>query len=161
MLQTPTPPRKYRPLRGRHPGLGYFTGKVGQYGSHMNSAATYTGNPSFMQYRLGPGSDLPQASLFNADLRWHNFRGADLSDVQLSGSILWGAILTNANLRGADLTNADFTGADIMGADLTGAKTQGTCFVGARYSPETRFPKGFGDPEKKGMLSLRESVQIG
>ena len=61
----------------------------------------------------------------------------------------------------ADLSHADFTGADLVGADLQHAKTDGTCFLGARYSKSTLFPKGFGDPEAKGMVSLKESMQIG
>lgn len=160
MLQTPTPPRKYRPLRGRHPELGYYGAKMSSYRGYGATFASYPSAASFMPYRLGPASDLPQTALSQADLRWSNFRGADLADASLAGSILWGAILTNANLRNADLSHADFTGADLIGADLSGAKVQGACFVGARYSPATQFPLGFGDPEKKGMLSLRESMQI-
>lgn len=160
MLQTPAPPRKYRPLKARQPEFGLSTMHSGQYASYPGSSAKYAGNPNYLQYRLGPGSDLPNARLSNADLRWTNFRGADLQGARLTGSILWGAILTNANLTGADISHADFTGADLVGADLTDAKTVGTCFVGARYSSQTKFPKGFGNPEKKGLVSLNESMQF-
>lgn len=160
MLQTPAPPRKYRPLKARQPEFGMSAIQSGQYASHPGASAKYAGNPSFLQYRLGPGSDLPNARLSNADLRWTNFRGADLQGARLTGSILWGSILTNANLAGADISHADFTGADLVGANLTDVKTEGTCFVGARYSAETRFPKNFGNPEKKGLVSLNESMQF-
>ena len=160
MLQTPAQPRKNRPLKARQPEFGFSATKSGQYTGYSGSSAKYAGNPNFLQYRLGPGSDLPNTRLSNADLRWSNFRGADLSQTKLAGSILWGAILTNANLSAADISHADFTGADLVGADLTGAKTEGTCFVGARYSADTLFPKGFGDPEKKGMVGLNESMQL-
>lgn len=160
MLQTPAPPKKYRPLKARQPEFGLSALKGGHYASIPGASAKYAGNPSFMQYRLEPGADLPSTSLSNADLRWTNFRGANLQGVRLSGSILWGAILTNANLTGADISHADFTGVDLVGANLSEANTEGTCFVGARYSAETRFPPHFGNPETKGMVSLNESMQI-
>lgn len=161
MLQTPTTqPRKYRPLKTRPLEFCLPAGKSGQYAGYPGSAAKYVGNTNFLQYRLGPGADLPNARLSNADLRWSNFRGADLRGARLNGSILWGAILTNAQLAKADISHADFTGADLVGADLTDALTEGTCFVGARYSKTTRFPKGFGDPEKKGLVSLSDSMQL-
>lgn len=160
MLQTPAPPRKYRPLKARQPEFGLSAVKNGQYASVPGLSAKYAGNPSYRQYRLGPGSDLPSACLSHADLRWTNFRGADLQSAKLTGSILWGAILTNANLTGADISHADFTGVDLVGANLTAVKAEGTCFVGARYSSETLFPENFGDPEKKGLVSLNESMQI-
>jgi hypothetical protein len=157
MLQTPAQPRKYRPLKARQPEFGFPVSKLGQYAS---VPPKYAANPNFLHYRLGPGSDLPSACLSNADLRWSNFRGANLSGAKLCGSILWGAILTNTNLSAADISHADFTGVDLVGADLTGAKTEGTCFVGARYSLDTVFPKGFGNPEKKGMVGLSQSMQL-
>ncbi len=160
MLQTPTPPRKYRPLKARPLEFGLAAVNGGQYASYPGMPSKYASNTSFMQYRLGPGADLPKTRLSNTDLRWSNFRGADLSGAKLSGSILWGAILTNANLAGADISHADFTGADLVGADLTNAKIEGTCFVHARYSADTRFPKNFGDPEKKGLVGLNESMQL-
>lgn len=159
MLQTPAAPRKYRPLRARQPEFGIPSG-LDRFSTYASTPAKYAGNPNFLQYRLGPGSDLPSACLSNADLRWSNFRGANLSGAKLSGSILWGAILTNVILTNADISHADLTGVDLVGADLTGAKTDGTCFVGARYSADTTFPKGFGDPEKKGMVGLNESMQL-
>jgi uncharacterized protein YjbI with pentapeptide repeats len=68
--------------------------------------------------------------------------------------------LTNADLTDTDLSHADLTGVDLVGADLSGARVEGACFLGARYGKTTRFPKKFGDPDKKGMVGLNESMQF-
>jgi uncharacterized protein YjbI with pentapeptide repeats len=120
--------------------------------------AKFSGFNNFMSTCIG--ANLQDASLSNADLRWTNFRGANLRKADLTASVLWGAILTKADLTGADLSQADFTGADLVGADLSNAIVDGACFLGARFGKSTRFPKKFGDPEKKGMVSLNESMQL-
>lgn len=165
MLQTPMTPKGRRPLLAKLPmDAGVFTSppyaSAKPYASYLGLPAKYSGIPNFMQYRIGPGAELQYAMLTNVDLRWGNFRSANLKNAKLRDSILWGAILTNADLSGADLSYADFTGADLIGADLTGAKTKGTCFMGARYSKSTRFPRGFGSPKAKGLISLDDSLQI-
>jgi len=158
MLETPTKPKAYRSF-----GL-YNASYVSSVGLHWQPKiptlpAQFSGFNNFRNYCIGPGCDLQGAILCKADLRWINFRGANLSEADLRGSVLWGAIMVNTALQHADLTDADFTGADLSGADLTDAEVEGTCFLGARYSTTTRFPKKFGDPEKKGMISLNESIQ--
>ena len=160
MLQTPTPPRKRRSLLGK-PSLEAGTNR--QHAQYMGLPAKYCGTPNYMNYRIGPGAELQEAALSYADLRWSNFRGANLRGASLVDSALWGSTLTNADLRGADLTDADFTGVDLVGTDLTDAVTKGTCFLGARYCPETtKFPRGFGNPEAKGLVSAaQQAMQVG
>jgi hypothetical protein len=159
MLQTPTKPKAYRTFGSYSSSYGISVGLQWQHKAPP-VPAKFSGFNNFTNYCIGPGSDLHGAILSKADLRWNNFRGANLTDVDLSGSVLWGAILTNAILVGANLREADFTGADLSGANLTDAKVEGACFLGARFSKDTRFPKRFGDPEKKGMVSLSESLQL-
>jgi len=125
---------------------------------YLGLPAKYSGIPNFMQYRIGPGADLQGAALSYADLRWSNFRGANLRDAKLCDSILWGCVMNNADLSGADLSYADLTGVDLVGANLTSTKLEGTCFLGARYSKATRFPKGFGDPQERGLINLESET---
>jgi len=161
MLQTPSQPKKGRPLLSKPMAPELPGGRIRQYSPYPAiPPAKYSGMPNFMHYCIGPGADLQGADLSNADLRWSNFRSANLRNTKLRGSILWGSILTNADLRDANLSHADFTGADLVGANLTGADLEGACFLGARYSKTTQFPKKFGDPERKGMVSLSESMQF-
>lgn len=159
MLQTPTKPKAYRTFGTYTSSYGVSVGLQWQH-KVPPVAAKFSGFNNFTNYCIGPGSDLQGASLAKADLRWNNFRGANLTEADLSGSVLWGAIMTNAILEHADLSESDFTGADLCGADLTDAIVEGTCFLGARFSKTTRFPKKFGDPEKKGMVTLNESMQL-
>ena len=158
MLQTPTQPKAYRTFGTHSSTYGMSVGLQWQHHKVPPIAAKFSGFNNFTNYCIGPGSDLQGAVLSKADLRWNNFRGANLGKADLRGSVLWGAIMTNANLQNADLSEADFTGADLSGADLSEAVVEGTCFLGARYSKSTRFPKRFGDPERKGMVSLNESM---
>lgn len=158
MLQTPTPPKKRRPLLAKLPMEQGLSGGCRQHALYLGLPAKYSGIPNFMQYRIGPGADLQDAALSYADLRWSNFRGANLKGAKLCDSILWGSVMTNVDLAGADISYADFTGVDLVGAILTGCNYEGTCFLGARYSKDTRFPKGFGDPEERGLISLDSSV---
>ncbi len=160
MLQTPMPPKKRRPLLGKLPmEAGMLSGVRHAAPLYLGLPAKYSGIPNFMQYRIGPGADLQEAALSYADLRWSNFRGANLKRAKLCDSILWGSVMTNADLTDADLSYADLTGVDLVGADLSGACIEGTCFLGARYSRKTtRFPKEFGNPEDKGLISHDEAV---
>lgn len=160
MLQTPTPPKKRRPLLAK-PALDGMSAR--QHAPYLGLPAKYSGIPNFMQYRIGPGAELQEAALSYADLRWSNFRNANLRGAKLVDSVLWGSTLTNADLTEADLTNADFTGVDLVGADLTGIISEGTCFMGARYCPvTTRLPRGFGQPEARGMVSIEtQACQVG
>lgn len=93
-----------------------------------------------------------------ADLRCADLRGANLSDVDLSGADLVYANLERANLsnadllqtdlRGADLENADLSnavlidanlkGADLSGADLTGAILENANFRNIILNDETK-----------------------
>lgn len=161
MLQTPTPPRKRRPLlSSKLPMEMGLSGNLRKHASYLGLPAKYSGIPNFMQYRIGPGAELEGATLSYADLRWSNFRGANLRGANLCESVLWGSVLTNAILCGADLSYADLTGADLVGADLSNACIEGACFLGARYSKATRFPREFGNPDTKGLISLDDSMRL-
>ena len=159
MLHAPTPPNTYRSVGAHSSNYGVPSVMPWQY-TVPPIPAKYSGQNNFMNYCLGPGANLENANLSNADLRWSNLRGANLRKANLSGSILWGAIFTKVNLSDSNLSHADLTGVDLVGADLSNTKVVGTCFLGARYDQSTRFPKKFGDPEKKGMVSLNESMQL-
>lgn len=160
MLQTPSQTKKSRPPLTKPMAPDLVGSMSRQYVPYPSIPAKYSGMPNFMHYCIGPGADLQGADLSNADLRWSNFRNANMKRAKLKGSILWGAILTNADLEETDLSHADFTGVDLVGANLSGADVEGTCFLGARYSKSTKFPRKFGDPERKGMVSLNESMQL-
>lgn len=163
MKQTTASAQKRRPLLAAQMDLGVNTGATEprQYLPYLGTAARYSGMPLHMEHRIGPNAPLQDANLSYSDLRWGNFRKANLRGANLQESILWGAILTNANLRGANLSYADFTGADLSGADLSHCLIEGTCFLGARYNAQTKFPAEFGHPESKGLLTDQESSQIG
>lgn len=163
MLQTPPQPKKGRKLlSGRWaPDPFAFSGGRARMGPYsILPQAKYAGVSNFMHYCIGPGAELSEADLSDADLRWSNFRNANLKTANLNGSILWGSILTHADLSGANLAHADFTGADLVGANLSDTDCDGSCFVGARYDQSTCFPKSFGDPSKKGMISLSSSMHL-
>jgi hypothetical protein len=161
MLQTPTPLKSYGTFGARKASYGISSALSWLQHKLLPLPVRFPGFNSFTSYRTGLESGLKEATFVNADLRWTNFRGADLSDADFTNSILWGAILTNASLREAKLNNADLTGVDLSGADLSDACTEGACFIGARFSSSTRFPKMFGKPEKKGMVSnMTEYLQV-
>ena len=82
-------------------------------------------------YRIGPGVDLLDANLMQADLRRANLEGASLPRANLYAADLRGACLIGADLSGADLKRADLRGADLMGADLDCAN-----FYGAKVDPK-------------------------
>ena len=60
-------------------------------------------------------------SLYWADLREADLRGANLSWANLRGANLYGADLRGANLYGADLRGARLYGANLYGANLSWA----------------------------------------
>ena len=157
MLKTLSAPKAIRTF-GIHPTSYELSAGIPWQQKGSPIPAKFSGFNNFLS--PSNGANLQGVSLTNADLRWTNFRGAKLRKANLSSSVLWGAILTNADLKGADLSHADLTGVDLVGADLTNATVEGTCFLGARFGQSTRFPKQFGDPEKKGMVSLNESMQL-
>lgn len=74
----------------------------------------------------GPGADLHNCRLANAQFVSVNLTGVNFSGADLSGASLWlsnltTANLSNANLTGANLTFANLTGANMLGANLTDA----------------------------------------
>ena len=148
MLETLVKPKKTKPLIARS--------AVEQQELMPN----HPGYPNDLPYGVLPGLNLRGASLSHTDLRWKNFRGASFQRANLGGSLLWGASLVNTDLTHVDLRHADLTGADLAGADLSHARTEGTCFLGARYSPKTRFPEDFGPPQDRGMVGLQESLHL-
>jgi hypothetical protein len=71
------------------------------------------------------GANLCEANLREADLRGANLRGANLRGADLRGANLRGADLYGADLRGADLREANLREADLRGANLRGANLRG------------------------------------
>lgn len=76
--------------------------------------------------RIRPGTECPQANLRYAELS-----GADLSGASLRYADLWGVDLSGANLLDADLSGANLTGADLRWAFLSGAVLSGAVLSGA------------------------------
>ena len=68
------------------------------------------------------GADLTDANLSGADLRWANLNDVTLDSANLSGTTLFEANLNMAFLSGANLSGANLSKADLDGADLTDAK---------------------------------------
>ena len=99
------------------------------------SDATLSGS-RFANVKLGPISLLAgsvskwASSLEGARLDQCSFRGADMTEVNLSGANLRGANLRGANLRRACLLDADLTGADLREANLDQTDQRGV--VGLR-----------------------------
>ena len=61
------------------------------------------------------------------NFRNKDFKGANLSDMDLVGADFSGADLSSANLKGADLTSANLTQCQLLGADLDAAILTGSC----------------------------------
>lgn len=90
--------------------------------------------------------------LSGADLRNVNLSGTDLSGANLTGANMSGAVLIQSDLSGADLTGAlvsgaDFSGSRLAGAeldqvDLSKAKLAGAVIESAYCDWATRFPEG-------------------
>ncbi len=75
------------------------------------------------------GADLQFAELQRAQLTRGIFRGANMQNAKMQGSVL-----ENAQLQGANLTDADLTGARLTRADLTGAILTNASLVGANLN---------------------------
>ena len=75
------------------------------------------------------GTDLSGMDLGNKDLRGIDFKNADLRD---------------ASFRNSDLAHANFHAADVRGADFTGARLTGTNLGGAIFC-KTRMPGVIND----------------
>ena len=80
-------------------------------------------------------ANLRGADLSWADLRWANLRGANLSGADLSGANLSGADLSGANLRWANLSGADLSGANLRWANLRWADLSWANLRGAKAVP--------------------------
>ena len=76
------------------------------------------------EYIIEPNTNLSEAYLTGADLRW-------------------------TKLNHADLTNADLSGANLRGADLSGAVLDEADLTDIKYNDETVFPGGFEPPDSK------------
>ena len=112
----------------------------------------------------------------HSELTGANFIGGVFKGAKFTNSILVGATFseldflegvdfTDANLRAAnffavnfhdaDLLGADFSAADLRWADLSNVKniSDVKSLRGAKFCPETQFPKGF-DPAAAGMSAV-------
>jgi hypothetical protein len=100
------------------------------------------------------GSYLARADFTEAKLHRATFHKANLRGAFFRAAELDHAVLMCADLRGSILQQANLTDARLQGADLSGSLTEHAKFAGARYSTNTRFPKGFA-PDAHGMLLVR------
>ena len=102
------------------------------------SRARLTG-ANLSHVKLHPHSDLSSipesygANLSEASLNRVNFRGSNLWEADLTGSLLIGSDLEDADLRHADLSRATLANADLSGAELRGAILSGTKFSIAEH----------------------------
>ena len=78
----------------------------------------------------GEAPDLREASLRGADLSEVSLSGANFTDADLRGASLRGADLSEANLRYANLRGAYLSGANLRGANLSRAAWNGFCVDG-------------------------------
>ena len=89
---------------------------------------------------------LRSADMRDADLRYANLHGADLSYADLRSAILRDADLFGANLCGADMRDADLRDADLFGANLCGADMRDADLRGANIGHNTCFASCIGQP---------------
>ncbi len=120
-----------------------------------------------LNYRYGPGQEIPDINLADEDLTGANLTGANLTGVNMEGANLTdvnlndadlsaaklaganltaanlvgvdlrGADLSDTNLRGADLTNANLSSANLTGTNLTGANLRATRLLFTNFSNTT------------------------
>ncbi|NEO19313.1 pentapeptide repeat-containing protein [Moorena sp. SIO4A5] len=83
---------------------------------------------------LGSGHINKCTPLIEKDLRGANLRGADCTNVDLSGVDFTNANLTGANFSRADLSQANFSNANLTGADLAGADLANADLSGANLT---------------------------
>lgn len=112
-----------------------LTGAILNYGifrnANMQDAILYNANMSYSNFS---GADFTRANLSKAQfegavLQLTDFSGADLSGANLSHSILKDANLEEANLTGADLSGAVLIGATINAATLEGVNLSAAIWV--------------------------------
>jgi hypothetical protein len=104
--------------------------------------------------------DLAAVDLRHAYLMDAKLRGAFLFATNLCGAWLMRASLVGANLHGAilkdaDLSATDLSGAILSGVDLSETKLGKAILKGAKYSKNSRWPKGF-DPKAAGAQEVAE-----
>lgn len=85
------------------------------------------------------GVDLTGEDLSGLNLELSDFSKAILKDVDFTNSILYGAsfesaILTGAKFRHSDVKEANFSFANLVGADFTGAKLESASFESANLT---------------------------
>ena len=103
---------------------------------------------------IGPGADLrncdlSEANLESVDLNGANLRGANLVGANLRNANLAYTGMANADLSNAQLSSADLTGsymesADLSGADLTGAVLNNVNLTYAKVIGANLKPAHFG-----------------
>ena len=109
------------------------------------------------QYKAGErnfrGAQLSGVNLVWVELIDVNFQSADLSHSNLSGANFSGSDFSDgANLTFADLSRADLCNTNLKSARLEGANLEGIQLSGAIYDDTTKFPIGF-DPQKAGAVA--------
>ena len=77
--------------------------------------------------------------------------GADLRNLDFSGTNLSYAPLAWTNLCSTDLTGADLRGADLRGSNMSSANIRGATLYESKYNNATRWPDKF-DPKTAGCV---------
>jgi len=88
---------------------------------------------------LNPTKDFRGQNLSGLDLHSAQLAGADLLGVDLHQTILVEANLTEANLRGADLRNCILVRAQVLQTDFSGANLTGICLQDWNLNSRTNF----------------------
>jgi uncharacterized protein YjbI with pentapeptide repeats len=95
-------------------------------------------------------SDLSNALLFEGDFTDTNLNGANLSKAKLSGAKLSGAKLTQANLIEARFGSADLEGANLTSANLTKAEFGSAKLNRANFTQANLTQSDFGGYDLRG-----------
>ena len=118
-----------------------------------------------LRYANLEGANLTGANLYRANLEGANLTGANLTNAILTGAnlryaILTGANLTGANLEEANLRDANLEGAGLEEANLTEANLEGADLEGAKLPPPSLDLSGCTVGYKKVWNSDRSKLVV-
>jgi uncharacterized protein YjbI with pentapeptide repeats len=99
-------------------------------------------------------------NLIEADLRWADFSGLDLSTIKLSGADLRWADFSRTNFRGADLSEAKLGGANLRGVIFFEADLRGANLLGTNLRKALIFPHNLSKANLSGQ-NLSETKRLG
>lgn len=95
------------------------------------------------------GADFRGADLSMIDIQGGSYAGTDFSGAKMQKAGLRGGVFDRASFRDADLGGARLNAVDLRNADIKGANFAGACF-----DPKTQWPDGF-DPLAAGATPCR------